>query len=235
MCVWLCVVCCDVLRSSSSSSRLLRRDRSRRSKRERGGSPARLSSPVNQMGRSSRSTSTRLSAVNHMGRGSRSLADTSQGSETVRHSARGRSCPVHKAVSPAVALCMRAVYAAFLWHEGVVHDAMACASFLKFHPTLPKDLPAQWRTTASTEAGLSTDDDLWVWMSLSVLNSRKYGNYCCIDTWDTCLVMSDVCSVPSYQISAESHSAWLSYWWFYRFSWPFFMGAASSQMVIRVA
>lgn len=33
---------------------------------------------------------------------------------------------------------LRAVFAAFLWHEGVVHDAMACASFLKFHPTLPK-------------------------------------------------------------------------------------------------
>jgi len=150
-------VCVPRSSSSSSSSRLLRRDRSRRSKRDRGGSPARLSSPVNQMGRSSRSTSTRLSPVNHMGRGSRSLADTSRRSEAVRHSGRGRSSPVHKAVSPAVALCMRAVYAAFLWHEGVVHDAMACASFLKFHPTLPKDLPAQWRTT--TEASLSTDDD----------------------------------------------------------------------------
>ena len=46
---------------------------------------------------------------------------------------------VKEAVSPSVAECLRAVFAAFLWHEGVVHDAMACASFLKFHPTLPKE------------------------------------------------------------------------------------------------
>lgn len=46
--------------------------------------------------------------------------------------------PVKPAISPSVAESLRAVFAAFLWHEGVVHDAMACASFLKFHPTLPK-------------------------------------------------------------------------------------------------
>ncbi|XP_035719406.1 E3 ubiquitin-protein ligase MYCBP2-like isoform X2 [Vespa mandarinia] len=45
---------------------------------------------------------------------------------------------VKEAISPSVAECLRAVFAAFLWHEGIVHDAMACASFLKFHPTLPK-------------------------------------------------------------------------------------------------
>lgn len=32
----------------------------------------------------------------------------------------------------------RAVFAAFLWHEGLVYDAMACSSYLKFHPSLPK-------------------------------------------------------------------------------------------------
>ncbi|CAH1132864.1 unnamed protein product [Ceutorhynchus assimilis] len=46
--------------------------------------------------------------------------------------------PVKQAMSPSVAESLRAVFAAFLWHEGIVHDAMACASFLKFHPTLPK-------------------------------------------------------------------------------------------------
>ncbi|XP_011315230.1 E3 ubiquitin-protein ligase MYCBP2 isoform X2 [Fopius arisanus] len=46
---------------------------------------------------------------------------------------------VKEAISPSVAECLRAVFAAFLWHEGIVHDAMACASFLKFHPTLPKN------------------------------------------------------------------------------------------------
>lgn len=45
---------------------------------------------------------------------------------------------VKEAVSPSVAECLRAVFAAYLWHEGIVHDAMACASFLKFHPGLPK-------------------------------------------------------------------------------------------------
>ncbi|KAK9891458.1 hypothetical protein WA026_014691 [Henosepilachna vigintioctopunctata] len=42
------------------------------------------------------------------------------------------------AMSPSLAESLRAVFASFLWHEGIVHDAMACASFLKFHPTLPK-------------------------------------------------------------------------------------------------
>lgn len=46
--------------------------------------------------------------------------------------------PVKEAMSPSVAESLRATFAAFLWHEGIVHDAMACASFLKFHPTLPK-------------------------------------------------------------------------------------------------
>ena len=40
---------------------------------------------------------------------------------------------VSKAVSPLVAECSRAVFASFLWHEGIVHDAMACASYLKFN------------------------------------------------------------------------------------------------------
>ncbi|CAH1777009.1 unnamed protein product [Owenia fusiformis] len=46
---------------------------------------------------------------------------------------------VKEALSPSSAECMRAVFAAFLWHEGIVHDAMACASFLKFHPNLKKE------------------------------------------------------------------------------------------------
>ncbi|XP_023247966.1 E3 ubiquitin-protein ligase highwire [Copidosoma floridanum] len=45
---------------------------------------------------------------------------------------------VKPAISPSVAECLRAVFAAFVWHEGIAHDAMACASFLKFQPGLPK-------------------------------------------------------------------------------------------------
>ncbi|XP_024084698.1 E3 ubiquitin-protein ligase MYCBP2 isoform X3 [Cimex lectularius] len=47
--------------------------------------------------------------------------------------------PIKEAMSPSVAESLRATFAAFLWHEGIVHDAMACASFLKFHPNLPKE------------------------------------------------------------------------------------------------
>ena len=32
------------------------------------------------------------------------------------------------------------VFAANLWHQGLVHDAVACASFLKLHPNLPKQV-----------------------------------------------------------------------------------------------
>ena len=30
------------------------------------------------------------------------------------------------------------MFAAFVWHEGIVHDTMAVASYLKFHPGLSK-------------------------------------------------------------------------------------------------
>lgn len=44
-----------------------------------------------------------------------------------------------QALSPSVAETIRAIFAAFLWHEGLVHDAIACASFLKFHTSIPKN------------------------------------------------------------------------------------------------
>ncbi|XP_065845558.1 E3 ubiquitin-protein ligase MYCBP2-like isoform X3 [Oscarella lobularis] len=48
---------------------------------------------------------------------------------------------VRKALSPAVAKCMRAAFVAFLWHEGITDDAIACSSHLKFNPELTKDGP----------------------------------------------------------------------------------------------
>lgn len=51
-----------------------------------------------------------------------------------------REVVVKEALSPAAAECLRTVFAAFMWHEGIVHDAMACASFLKFHPDLSKEM-----------------------------------------------------------------------------------------------
>ena len=41
---------------------------------------------------------------------------------------------IKEAMSPSVAESIRSVFAAFIWHEGIVHDAMAAAAFLKFHP-----------------------------------------------------------------------------------------------------
>lgn len=52
----------------------------------------------------------------------------------------GASSVLKRALPSSLAESLRAVFAAFLWHEGIVHDAMACSSFLKFHPTLPKDM-----------------------------------------------------------------------------------------------
>ncbi|XP_028043251.1 E3 ubiquitin-protein ligase MYCBP2 isoform X2 [Bombyx mandarina] len=46
--------------------------------------------------------------------------------------------PKKHALSPAQAETLRCIFAALLWHEGIVHDAIACAAFLKFHPQLPK-------------------------------------------------------------------------------------------------
>lgn len=50
------------------------------------------------------------------------------------------SLPIRRqALSPAVAECQRAIFAAFLWQEGLVHDAMASALYLKFHPDVLKE------------------------------------------------------------------------------------------------
>lgn len=57
---------------------------------------------------------------------------------------------VKEAMSPSVAECLRAIFAAFLWHEGIVHDAMACASYIKFHPDLTKQGTFHWKSPASS-------------------------------------------------------------------------------------
>ncbi|GFN82137.1 myc binding protein 2 [Plakobranchus ocellatus] len=68
-------------------------------------------------------------------------AHRSRSSSTSKILERGVSCgAVKEALSPAAAECLRTVFAAFMWHEGIVHDAMACASFLKFHPDLTKEM-----------------------------------------------------------------------------------------------
>ncbi|KAL3209805.1 hypothetical protein MRX96_037617 [Rhipicephalus microplus] len=84
------------------------------------------------------------------------------GSSSTRHVLRGKRERVHsghterpaategfrQGLAPSVAECLRAVFCAFLWHEGVVHDAMACASYLKFNPDLRKSITKRTVTTA---------------------------------------------------------------------------------------
>lgn len=62
-----------------------------------------------------------------------------------------------EAMSPSEAESLRATFAAFLWQEGIVHDAMACASFLKFHPNLPKEGATVVTRRAPPTQGASTD------------------------------------------------------------------------------
>lgn len=66
--------------------------------------------------------------------------------------------PAKQAMSPSVAECARAVFAAFLWHEGIVHDAMACSSFLKFNPELTKE-HAPIRSSLSCQQGLDEKEN----------------------------------------------------------------------------
>lgn len=52
-------------------------------------------------------------------------------SSTKRRGFPDEKVPVKEAMSPSVAESIRSVFAAFVWHEGIVHDAMAVASYLK--------------------------------------------------------------------------------------------------------
>lgn len=61
-----------------------------------------------------------------------------RGRSSEKHRGAQQQQPVKEALSPSVAESIRAVFAAFVWHEGIVHDTMAVASYLKFHPTLSK-------------------------------------------------------------------------------------------------
>jgi len=127
----------------SSPTKLNRKERSRRSKRDRAGSPGKSSgkSPVHGSSKSPAHGSGKSPAHG--------------GAANAESSGKITATQVpNEALSPSMALSMRAVFAAFLWHEGIVHDAMACASFLKFHPALPKDAaPPVRRKDVAAAAG----------------------------------------------------------------------------------
>ncbi|XP_067264968.1 E3 ubiquitin-protein ligase MYCBP2 isoform X18 [Chanodichthys erythropterus] len=89
--------------------------------------------------------------------------------------------PAKQAMSPSVAECSRAVFAAFLWHEGIVHDAMACSSFLKFNPELTKE-HAPIRNSLSCQQGfeekeskLKNRHSLEISSALNMFNISPHG------------------------------------------------------------
>uniref|UniRef100_A0A915ATT0 RCR-type E3 ubiquitin transferase n=8 Tax=Parascaris univalens TaxID=6257 RepID=A0A915ATT0_PARUN len=66
-----------------------------------------------------------------------------------------------KALRPSVADCCRTVFAAFLWHERLVKDAMACSTYLKFHPELHRMLFGQDRMDLIAPTPLYPLTQLW--------------------------------------------------------------------------
>ncbi|XP_030878928.1 E3 ubiquitin-protein ligase MYCBP2-like [Leptonychotes weddellii] len=89
--------------------------------------------------------------------------------------------PAKQAMSPSVAECARAVFASFLWHEGIVHDAMACSSFLKFNPELSKEhapirnsLNSQ-QPTEEKETKLKNRHSLEISSALNMFNIAPHG------------------------------------------------------------
>lgn len=95
-----------------------------------------------------------------------------------------------QALSPSVAETIRAIFAAFLWHEGLVHDAIACASFLKFHPTIPKN---NLQTKEQRQVVLTKEEKIQQRHSVEITNNSSYLNarpstlealtktgYCCV-------------------------------------------------------
>ncbi|XP_037938854.1 E3 ubiquitin-protein ligase highwire [Teleopsis dalmanni] len=86
--------------------------------------------------------------------------------------------PIKRAMPPSLAESIRAVFAAFLWHEGIVHDAMACASFLKFHPSLPKEgaTVVTRRDNSDSKIQLSREQKAQQRHSVEVANAGNYLN-----------------------------------------------------------
>ncbi|XP_065449174.1 E3 ubiquitin-protein ligase MYCBP2 isoform X26 [Chrysemys picta bellii] len=88
--------------------------------------------------------------------------------------------PAKQAMSPSVAECARAVFASFLWHEGIVHDAMACSSFLKFNPELTKEhAPIRnslnHQPTEEKEIKLKNRHSLEISSALNMFNIAPHG------------------------------------------------------------
>ncbi|KAH7646731.1 e3 ubiquitin-protein ligase-like protein [Dermatophagoides farinae] len=51
--------------------------------------------------------------------------------------------PIRMAISNRSAQCIRAIFAAFIWHEGILNDFLTAASYLKFNADITKDFIRQ--------------------------------------------------------------------------------------------
>ncbi|XP_068159965.1 LOW QUALITY PROTEIN: E3 ubiquitin-protein ligase highwire [Drosophila tropicalis] len=104
-----------------------------------------------------------------------SSSSCSVASSTTKRNTMG---PIKRAMPPSFAESIRAVFAALLWHEGVVHDAMACASFLKFHPGLPKEgaTVVTRREAGDARLQLSREQKAQQRHSVEVANAGHYLN-----------------------------------------------------------
>ncbi|XP_055524898.1 E3 ubiquitin-protein ligase highwire isoform X3 [Wyeomyia smithii] len=81
-----------------------------------------------------------------------------------------------RALSPSIAETLRAVFSAFLWHEGLVHDAMACASFLKFHPSISKKESENMPVGNPHERLLTREQKVLQRHSVEISNAGTYLN-----------------------------------------------------------
>jgi E3 ubiquitin-protein ligase MYCBP2 len=115
---------------------------------------------------------------------SRPSSSSKQNVTRVRIEAASRAGPmiVKEAMSPSVAESIRSVFAAFVWHEGIVHDAMAVASYLKFHPNMSKHGAS---STEAAEEVITEHTRARQRHSVEVSSASAYLNANNIETIDT--------------------------------------------------
>ncbi|MCP9259802.1 E3 ubiquitin-protein ligase rpm-1 [Dirofilaria immitis] len=73
-----------------------------------------------------------------------------------------------QALKPSIADCCRTVFAAFLWHERLVKDAMVCSTYLKFHPELHTIIYGQSRLELIMATPLHSLFSIWQEINMSV-------------------------------------------------------------------
>ncbi|KAJ1346815.1 hypothetical protein KIN20_001718 [Parelaphostrongylus tenuis] len=84
---------------------------------------------------------------------------------------RKQSSAMSSALRPSVVECCRSVFAAFLWHEHLVKDAMAAAAYLKFHQHLHKLWSHSDVHEAAAPAALQPIIRLWIEVCAAVKTS----------------------------------------------------------------